>query len=138
MPVILKHCVNEDHELRQSAAFGLGACAEAMGRAFGNAREKVLTVLFQVATAEGTREGENEPASDCAISAVGKLCRFCYQEGEEPIFRGEKVLPRWLSWLPIKADEEEAVLNNARLLDFVEQNNPFLLGDNNANLPKVS
>lgn len=137
LPIILQHSLSEDEDLRQSSVFGLGACSQALGGAFVPVRDQCLQVLFQVINAEGSRDGDNEPASDCAISSVGKICRYTYNDGEEPVFMGQKVLESWLSWLPIKADEEEACLNNARVCDFVESNNSFFLGANNKNLPKI-
>lgn len=137
LPIIMKHSLSDDADLRQSSVFGLGACAEAMGLAFAPAIDQTLQVLVQVITAPGSREGENEPASDCAISAVGKICDYCYETNTKPVYQNQNLFDMWLSWLPISADEEEACMNNDRLANFVMGNNPHLLGANNSNLPRI-
>lgn len=42
-----------------------------------------------------------------------------------------------LSWLPIQEDDEESVHIYGSFLDLVENNNVYVLGDNNANLPDI-
>ena len=42
------------------------------------------------------------------------------------------------SWLPVTEDSDEAPFVYGFLADLVESNNPHILGENNANLPRYS
>lgn len=137
-PVCLKHATNADHDLRQSAVFGIGTCAAAMNVKFLPVATQSITTLVNVVQAPDSRSEENEPATVNAISAIGKICRYV-----GPVFTGQppldlnQLLPLWLSWLPGGGDEEEARKVHALLTDFVETGNTALLGQHHVNLPKI-
>jgi importin-5 len=65
----------------------------------------------------------------CAVvQALGKLAH-AYKRGE--------FLGVWLQNLPLRADASEAAYVYARLCEYIESNNPAVLGKNHANLPKI-
>jgi hypothetical protein len=51
-----------------------------------------------------------------AIAAVGKIC--LYQSGAVDV---SKVLPVWLSWLPVLEDKVESLVTYGQLCTFVER-----------------
>jgi len=135
LPITKQYSLSKDVDIRQAALFGIGVCAESLGMKFGAIGEEYLSILLQVITATGSRNEENGPATDNAISSLGRICRSCYKD--PPIIQGKNMLELWLRMLPLKDDEEEASSVVTMLCDFVDQQNPYLLGANNANLPKI-
>eukprot|EP00501_MAST-03F_sp_TOSAG23-6_P001448 GSMAST32.ASY1.ANO1.1505.1 assembled CDS len=74
VPYMLNGANSPDPELRQSAVYGLGVCAERGGSAFTPAQAtEASSRLVAVVTAPNAREGDNACASDNAITAVAKL-----------------------------------------------------------------
>jgi hypothetical protein len=53
--------------------FGVGACAQAAGPAFIPAIPSALAALYAVVEAKDSRVDINEPATDNAISSIGKI-----------------------------------------------------------------
>ena len=50
----------------------------------------------------------------------------------------DEFLPHWFNWLPVFEDVDESPYVYGYLCDLVEGNHPVVLGQNNANLPKVN
>jgi len=48
-----------------------------------------------------------------------------------------EVVSLWLNMLPLEKDVLEARSVNERLCKLVQENNPYILGDNYQNLPKI-
>ena len=48
-----------------------------------------------------------------------------------------QVIPVWLSFLPVWEDADEAPHVYGYLCDLIDANHPLVLGQNNANLPKI-
>jgi len=128
-PIVKKLCKSENVDLRHSAAFGVGSCAKALGPMFREAKA-ALETLTAIIRAPGSREGEDEPATDDAISSVGKICRYSLEKDSK---MQEGVFNFWLSCLPLKADVEEAQVAHANLVYFVREENKWALNK----LPQV-
>lgn len=71
-------------------------------------------------------------ATDNAVSAIGWICSTYPTQLDLAA-----ILPAWLSLLPIRADEEEAVVVYNNLCNFVEKVGPQILGASYEHLPKV-
>jgi len=76
-----------------------------------------LQLLMTAIAAPNAREDSPAiNATENAISAVTKICK--YLETGVPY---ETVLPRWLSWLPVVEDKEEAPHVYNYLCDLIER-----------------
>ena len=71
--------------------------------------------LLSVIQDPESRSVENLPATENAISAVTKICK--YHGG---LVNVNEILPHWLSWLPVWEDEDEAVHIYNYLCDLIE------------------
>ena len=121
-PLALQYAMDKEMDVRQSAVFGIGACAVTMGVAFKPVVSQAMSNLLKVITAPESREEANAPATDNAISAVGKIIKHV-----GPALSGGKgmedmnlIAPKWLSWLPCSSDVEESQSIHQMLVDFVE------------------
>lgn len=135
LPITKKYALSDNVSIRQAAVFGIGVCAQSLGEKFASGGQDYIMTLLQVIGANGSRTEKNGPATDNAISAIGRICQSCYKE--TPIIEGKNLLELWLGMLPIKDDEEEVSPVVDILCHFVNQKNPHILGQNNCNLPKI-
>ncbi|XP_068446299.1 importin-5 [Clinocottus analis] len=129
---MLQSLCDTSPEVRQAAAYGVGVMAQYGGETYRPFCTEAIPLLVRVIQASDSRAKENVNATENCISAVGKVMRFrpeCVNVNE--------ILPHWLSWLPLNEDKEEAVHTFDFLCDLIESNNPIVLGQDNANLPKI-
>ena len=64
---------------------------------------EAIPLLIKIIQDPESRSVENLSATENAISAVTKICK--YNHGNVNVV---EVLPHWLSWLPTWEDEDEA------------------------------
>lgn len=76
----------------------------------------VVPLLFRVINAEESRSRENVNATENAISAVAKICK--YSRGNIAL---NEVIPAFLATLPITEDKEEAPHVYGYLCDLIEE-----------------
>ena len=76
----------------------------------------VVPLLFQVINAEDSRSRENVNATENAISAVAKICK--YNRGNIAL---NEVIPLFLATLPITEDKEEAPHVYGYVCDLIEE-----------------
>ncbi|KAG0008239.1 hypothetical protein BGZ80_003661, partial [Entomortierella chlamydospora] len=130
LPLMFESILNaESAEVRQSACYGMGLCAQYGGPQYAEVCYAALTPLFQVIHEPGSKDIENVYATENAISAVTKICKFNSSQ-----FDVNTVLPSWVQTLPLVNDEGEAPLTYAYLLDLFEAQHPSILGLNNVNM----
>uniref|UniRef100_A0A3B4B4F7 TOG domain-containing protein n=1 Tax=Periophthalmus magnuspinnatus TaxID=409849 RepID=A0A3B4B4F7_9GOBI len=129
---MLQSLIDPVPEVRQAAAYGVGVMAQYGGANYCKFCKEAMPRLVGVIQAPDSRSKENVNATENCISAVGKVVRF-----QPEWVNVNEVLPHWLSWLPLKEDKEEAVHTFDFLCDLIENNNPIILGPDNANLPKI-
>jgi hypothetical protein len=112
-PVIdqmLKYAGHASPDLRQSASYGLGVCAEkASPAAFAPYLRAAYEALSAVVRAPNARSNKYKVSTDCAIGAIGKLA----------VFQLTSLIPEWLSLLPISAECEEAQAVHRNFLQHV-------------------
>ena len=75
---------------------------------------EALPLLIGVIESPEARAAENVSPTENAISAVTKILKY----GSIPA--ANDILPRWLSWLPVWEDEDEAVHVYGYFCDLVE------------------
>ncbi|KAM8801973.1 ran-binding protein 6 isoform 2-T2 [Rhynchonycteris naso] len=119
-------------EVRQAAAYGLGVMAQFGGDDYRSLCSEAIPLLVKVIKCANSKTKKNVIATENCISAVGKILRF-----KPNCVNIDEVLPHWLSWLPLHEDKEEAIQTLSFLCDLIESNHPVVLGPNNSNLPKI-
>jgi len=81
---------------------------------FGLCAAEALPLLIRVIESAEARAPENISPTENAISAVTKILKY------GSIAAVSDVLPRWLAWLPVWEDEDEAVHIYGYFCDLVE------------------
>lgn len=116
MPFMLNYVTDEHDGVRQAACYGLGVCAQHGGDLFKPYAKKALELLLSVITKPDSRDEDNAPPTENAISSVGKI--IVYQESE---LGGDvpELLKLWLSWLPIEIDDIEAKAVHKHLCNLI-------------------
>jgi len=131
-PLAIQYVVDPEPAVRQAAVYGMGSCMEVGGEQVKSVALDVLSRLTQSITSPDAKERPFLIATDNAIAAVGKILKF--QSGS---IDAQSAFPLWLSWLPVTNDKIEAKVTYNLLCDFIESNNPYIFGNNFANLPKI-
>eukprot|EP00268_Persea_americana_P012087 TRINITY_DN15073_c0_g1_i1.p1 TRINITY_DN15073_c0_g1~~TRINITY_DN15073_c0_g1_i1.p1 ORF type:complete len:510 (-),score=127.82 TRINITY_DN15073_c0_g1_i1:429-1799(-) len=132
LPLLMEACNDEDADVRQAAAYGIGICAEFGGSGFKPLIGEALSRLNFMIREPNALHPDNVMAYDNAVSALGKICQF-----HRDSIDASQVLPAWLSCLPIKADLMEAKVVHDQLCSMVERSDMELLGPDNQYLPKI-
>uniref|UniRef100_A0A7S3C1U5 TOG domain-containing protein n=1 Tax=Haptolina ericina TaxID=156174 RepID=A0A7S3C1U5_9EUKA len=131
-PQILQLSRDPDASVRQAAVYGVGVMAEHLSpEVFDNASvQGAAEIMNQVCTTIDAFHEDNVAATENAVSAMGKLCK-----------RGDDIaaalLPRWLSFLPLRNDKQEAKLVHKMLVDLVSASNTHLIGASMERLPDI-
>ena len=139
IPILLHHVTDEGAQLRQAAVYGLGAAAGAAVTAFAPFAAEAVQRMQTIISHEKSREGENEQATDNAVSALGKIylsqANALTQEGIDP----NDVLGLWLSYLPLRADREESISVNRQFCNMLQSSEYLdaIMGQDSANLTHV-
>lgn len=129
---MMNYVVDRNADVRQAACYGCGVMAQFGGEEYINACADVVPLLFQVINAQYSRSRENVNATENAISAVAKICK--YNRGNIAL---NEVIPALIGSLPITEDKEEAPHVYGYLCDLIEGNNSLVLGTNYSNLPRI-
>lgn len=74
-----------------------------------------IPLLYQVIQDPESKSVENINPTENAISAVTKICK--YNRSQVDV---DKIVPDWLSWLPVTEDDDEAVHIYNFLCDLIE------------------
>ncbi|XP_069889339.1 ran-binding protein 6 isoform X2 [Dipodomys merriami] len=119
-------------EVRQAAAYGLGVMAQFGGDDYRSLCSEAVPLLVKVIKCANSKTKKNVIATENCISAIGKILKF-----KPNCVNVDEVLPHWLSWLPLHEDKEEAIQTLNFLCDLIESNHPLVVGPNNSNLPKI-
>jgi len=123
---------DENPEVRQAAAYGIGVMAQFGGEQYADVCAEVVPILSAVIAHSDGRTKNNVSATENCVSAVTKICKYNATK-----VNVNEVLPSWLSWLPVVEDHVEAPHVYGYLCDLIEANHPVVLGQNNANIPHI-
>ena len=125
LPSAMNYIGDQDASVRQAAVYGMGCAAQTSGDAIAPAIPEILNRLTQMITQADSRSDKYVMATENAIGAVAKI--LLYQSKAIDI---SKVLPIWLSWLPVKEDNVESKVTYGNLLNLIESNTNALYGPN--------
>jgi len=131
-PFTVQYTSDQDPRVRQAAVYGVGVAAQMIPATVAPYIPDLLSRLSQVILSVDSRGEDYAGPTENAIAAVGKICQ--YHSNSVDV---SKVLPVWLSWLPVTVDEVESKVTYAQLCSFIESSNPHILGQDYANLPKI-
>lgn len=136
IPALLTYAVHNNPEVRQAAVYGIGACAQYAGEPFAQVVQKAVEVLGSVILRADARKRDAKPATANAVSALFKFIQY---RSSHPYISAHitQIAQTWLNALPVGGDMIEAKIVHSHLAAQVQQNNPAILGQNNANVPKV-
>jgi len=134
LPSMLAGVTSESPYVRQAAIYGVGLVAEHAKVQFQNVCGQALQKLVAVASHPQARDEDNLCATENAVGAIGKVCAHYGSRSDVP---ADKLLPLWLSHLPLREDMIEAFVVHAQLCSMVEAKNTLLLGSDNGRLPQV-
>lgn len=96
---MIKYSTHKNANIKQSAVFGLGICAQvAEPSAFSPFLSKSIEAVQTILTSPSSRSEEYTISTDSAVGALGKIA----------IFQQNSLIESWLNYLPIKSEPEEA------------------------------
>eukprot|EP01114_Cavostelium_apophysatum_P016598 TRINITY_DN4762_c0_g1_i1.p1 TRINITY_DN4762_c0_g1~~TRINITY_DN4762_c0_g1_i1.p1 ORF type:complete len:1093 (-),score=369.83 TRINITY_DN4762_c0_g1_i1:62-3340(-) len=132
LPPTLQNITDSDPATRQAAMFGVGLFAQAGGEQIAPYVSDMHSRLTQMIVMPGSRTPEFAGPTENAISSVAKILKHHPTRVDVA-----KAFPAWLSWLPVNTDKIESAVTYSHLCEFLEQNNPHLIGEQYQNLPKL-
>eukprot|EP01092_Planopodium_desertum_P015804 TRINITY_DN8530_c0_g2_i2.p1 TRINITY_DN8530_c0_g2~~TRINITY_DN8530_c0_g2_i2.p1 ORF type:complete len:314 (+),score=14.73 TRINITY_DN8530_c0_g2_i2:131-943(+) len=118
--------------LRQCSVYGLGAVAQFGPPTIAKIIPEAIAKLHAVITHPESRVKKNAWPTENAISAFARILIF-----QKSAVDVSKLLPTWLSFLPVLADDEESPVTYGYLCKFIEENNPHIWGVNLAHVPHI-
>jgi hypothetical protein len=122
-----------DADVRQGAAYGIGVAGQFGGSDFAQVCAMALEPLFAMIHMPKAKNEENVLATENAIAAVGKICR--YNASMIPI---DQVIPAWVDSLPILEDESESTEVYSYLVHLLQTQTTKVLGPSMEKLPHVA
>jgi len=134
MPAMLMYASDEDPNVRQAAAYGLGITAIYGGDVYKQYLGDALTQLSCIIDHDNAKQLENIYCTENAVSSISRILRY---QAENLADQYPVVLQYWLQCLPITIDTEESIHVYNNLLYFFRQDGQLLLGENFSNLPKI-
>ena len=128
------HKNNEDRDVIQSASFGFGVIASRLPpEQYAPYAERIFGVLEEVINVPDNMSEDNSYATENAISSLLKLV---YYQRDGTIVTDQHT-KKYLGYLPLKEDLDEALAVNKSLIEQVEKKNPNLFGQDNINAPDI-
>ncbi|KAI9597109.1 importin subunit beta-3 [Syncephalis fuscata] len=118
---LLQAITDENENIRQAGAYGIGVCAQFGGPHYYEATTAAVPQLIKVIQAPNARDEENLFATESAIAALTKICKFAPEKLDL-----NTILPIWFSALPILEDYEEAPMTYTFLLSLLNAQHPAL------------
>ncbi len=131
LPILMHHSQSDDALISQLSIYGMAKVAECAPEHFAPFIPQVLPLLHNFLDMPNWRESDHSMAVENVVSLVGILCK--HHGGK---IDRSKLLPLWLSSLPLREDESEAQAMHALLCEFLDKGEEHILGKNGAQIPK--
>ncbi|XP_028791984.1 importin-5-like, partial [Neltuma alba] len=110
LPILLEACNDKNSEVKEEATRGIRICAESGSLQFKPFIKGILSRLNILMQHASQPLLENAKANDIAVSALGRIC-ICHGDCVD----ASKLVPTWLSLLPLKDDLNEAKIMHEQL-----------------------
>ena len=134
LPLYGEHAAAEEPRLRRAALCGLGAVAEHGGKLLTrNAAVDLAARLVATLDAPDARYAANVEASEAAAATLGRMLVHRPQAFADV----STVLPTWLSWMPLRYNEDDARTAMRSLCHLLEADAQAILGTDGARFPAV-
>jgi hypothetical protein len=133
-PILLSYSDHKATELRQAACYGLGEFARNTVKNYSQFAEAALSALNKALALNSDDEDEEEwgHCRDNKIAALGKIIKHQSQNVDLGV-----LVPSWVNLLPLNWDAKESINQHSFFCDLLVNNSNYVLGENNAHLPKV-
>lgn len=113
---MLKFSTHKNADIRQSAVFGIGVCAQSVdSTTFSPFLAQALSNIKTVLTDPKARNDTYTIATDCAVGALGKIA----------LYHNAGLLEEWVNFLPIKAELDEAQCVHLMFLQNIDKVKTF-------------
>lgn len=151
IPTFMHNAKSENTLLRQSSVYGLAKALLVAPGLLCPQLSAVIACLIEVLNAcaepesgdednEDGGEGDLEGTFENAVCALGTIATdLGFRDTVVAMGPGsvEHLMSTWLQRLPLKTDEQQAKLASKQLCDSIERNDPFIIGQDGANLPEI-
>eukprot|EP00301_Raphidiophrys_heterophryoidea_P019932 c4748_g2_i1.p1 GENE.c4748_g2_i1~~c4748_g2_i1.p1 ORF type:complete len:1121 (+),score=367.41 c4748_g2_i1:106-3363(+) len=127
---IIQSCADTDPQIRQAATFGVGSCADKATQAFSPFLENGCRALVHCISQSDAHNDDNGPATDNAISALGKIMMAYPQTVSN-------LTPHFLNHMPLAHDLEEGFAAYSNLLALLSRDSAAVFGTSFENIPKL-
>lgn len=132
LPSMIQFLSDKDTDVRQSAAYGVGVCAEVAVQPFSAVCQQAFEGLNKLVADPQARTEENAATTDNAISAMGKIAFY-----HSNMLDANAIVPVWLSMLPLKADRIEAKTSTELIAKMVDAKFAPLLSNPSTTVPQI-
>ncbi|WJX31050.1 hypothetical protein P8452_19527 [Trifolium repens] len=109
------------------ATRAIGICAMFGGDQFKSSARGCISVLYNV-----IRKALSASELCAAVATLGKIYEFHCDHIDSP-----EVVRKWLNYLPLKHDFNEARYAHGLLVKLIQRSDKHLFGNNNQNLPRI-
>lgn len=132
--IVITYADNKTTELRQASLYGIGEFSKHTSKDYHLYANEMLLALTRALEipSDGGADSEWGHARDNAVSSLGKIIKHQHNSIDINVW-----IPKWLSYLPLTHDPKEAEGNHGFLTEILTSNPNLILGENNANLPKI-
>eukprot|EP01134_Creolimax_fragrantissima_P002765 CFRG2765T1 len=131
---MLAHSISDPNaHVRHAAVYGVGVAAQCGGPAYVPTVISCIEPMCNIINMADAKSIDNVHSTENAISAIAKICNA---HGDK-VPNMANVISQFLSWLPVSQDKEESVFVYGYLCTLLEQNSPYILGQNNSNMPRI-
>jgi len=134
--LIASYVNNSEPMLRQAACYGVGCLAKNGGIAFKEISGKCFEILASVIEMKIDKKNKLLclGAKEAGIAAIMKILK--YQKENLPM-KFEDIWTKWIEFLPISQDEDEAKETHDFVIQSVMKNPGQTIGNNGENLEKL-
>ena len=121
----LEFCKNPgSNDILHSAVYGLGVISKKMDKgAFKQIRGEILQTISEIVTAKDAFSEDKASITENAIGALGKIALYQSEKNDKI---SEEILLKFLQFLPLKNDFEEAQAVHKMLLEETLRKNESL------------
>ncbi|GJQ14176.1 hypothetical protein GpartN1_g5967.t1 [Galdieria partita] len=123
LPALDAFVTDKDANVRQSAAYGLGLCAQFGGTDFCGYASSIGQKLLNYLSWQGAYTSENVSATENVISALMKMV-----ECQRSLCDVSNFIQPILNGLPLKQDESEALIAHELFSIWLERRDAIILG----------
>ena len=134
IPALFQYSQDEEPEVRQAAAYGLGCTAQFGGQMFTQISSDTVNKLISIVQHKDSKLKKNSAATCNALSALFKVIKF---QGNFNDSKTHQLLNFWINNLPCSGDKVEAKIVHSNLIELIKSNNSLVFGDQNSNIPQL-